>query len=296
LAELAEPVHELFGCVSDKHIDLYLNVLDQLAYHAQLSVLLEAVSLAFPRIKASTDILPWAIDEFAQRASEYVIFDYLERQPSVAADDPELLARLEDYIEVDPARLAQRLAGLAGRSERDWTSDDFGLENEAYGQNVADLSFEFLAYLKQTEHVPYTKGNLAREQLVEYFLSRRDGKLGSRRRPKPHKRKKREPEAHQHQLCPDYATLNRFLAKRLQFLNLRYHQVAVVFELIPAWLRFLLSRQLIAPEMFEQTLQQLKPMRSDLLQIYSKYDDDPTLRVAVARWHAETADSGSQAH
>lgn len=257
-----------------KQVDLFHQLLDQLAYHGQLSLLLEAVPIAWPLIKSSRDVVLWAIEQFSAQAAEYVIFDFLEQHPSAAVDDPELIARLEDYIEVNPEKLARHLSYLTEHAGRSWTNKDFDLKNQQHKQNLADLGLEFQGYLKRKEQVCYTKGNLAREQLLNYFRERQGGKLGARERA----------SRARHPLCPDRATLDRFLGGLLNFINPQHHKAVATFELLPAWLRFLVSRQLITAELLEQTLQQLQPLRASLLEFYGTYHADTALRPALERW------------
>jgi hypothetical protein len=257
-----------------KQIDLFNELLDQLAYHGQLSLLLKAVPIAWPLIKSSRDVVPWAFEEFSVKAAEYVIFDFLEQHPSVAADDPEFIARLEDYIEVNPEKLARHLSYLTEHAERSWTNKDFELKNQQHKQNLADLGLEFLGYLKRKEQVRYTKGDLAREQLLYYFRERQDGNLGAQKRA----------SRALHPLCPDRATLDRFLSGSLNFINPQHHKSVATFELLPAWLRFLVSRQLITAELLEQTLQKLQPLRASLLKFYGAYNTDTALRLALECW------------
>jgi hypothetical protein len=81
--------------------------------------------------------------------------------------------------------------------------------------------------------------------------------------------------------------LDRFLSGLLNFINPQHHKVVATFELMPAWLRFLLSRQLITTELLEETLHELKPLHLSLLQFYSKYNGDPVLRCALEGWRVQ---------
>ena len=60
------------------------------------------MSIAWPLLQSSSEVVPWAVEELSAQAADYVIFDFLEQHPSVAADDAELIARLKDYIEINP--------------------------------------------------------------------------------------------------------------------------------------------------------------------------------------------------
>ena len=95
------------AALAGKEIDLWNRVESQLAYHGQLSVLVEAMRLAWPQVRRSGNIVSWGIDEFAQRAIGYELLEYAERTPAPQASDPALLARLHVYSqEIVPERLA----------------------------------------------------------------------------------------------------------------------------------------------------------------------------------------------
>ncbi len=85
-------------------------------------------------------------------------------------------------------------------------------------------------------------------------------------------------------LCPDHASLDRYLAGLLGFLSTQYYRAVSLFELIPAWLRFLKSVNLIDASMAEDTLQRLMPLRDSLLTMCQKRFDDPALEQALAAW------------
>ena len=61
------------------HIDEFNHVVDQLAYHGQLALLLPAMVAACPAVKASDKIVPWGIHQFANRTANGIIFDYAPR-------------------------------------------------------------------------------------------------------------------------------------------------------------------------------------------------------------------------
>jgi hypothetical protein len=295
-----------------KDIDMFNNVLDQLAYHGHLSVLVEAMRSAWPRVKDSDNIVPWGIHAFALRAADYVIYDYLERHAFPAPDDPELIERLEFYIDVDPEGLDRHLAHITGQVERRWTMDDFKLQPprrqprafldeeeeedqppDEGRQNLYDLSVEFLGYLRREEGVPYTKGELGREQIQRYILERHAGELEPRESPleaimrperrKP-KRKRRKPE---HLLCPDRSTLDRFLADLLYFINPQYYKAATTFELVPAWLRFLESRRLVDAQQRTKTMLELRGLDTELLKVWRQHSADPALQRGLEGWRDE---------
>jgi hypothetical protein len=294
-----------------EEIDVFNWTLDRLAYHGQLPVLVEAMRLGWPRVRNSAGIVPWGIDEFARRAVNYEVFSYVESHPAPDAQDPDLLHRLGTYSRINPAYFPQYLARLTGQTEGRWTLSDFEFEHRRHQrrdvwdeedeadepppdpgrQNLYDLTVEFLGYLRRHEGVPYTKGELARAQIYEYILDRHEGELEPRESlfesmmPRHRdKRKKPKPRRPDHVLCPDRATLDRHLARRLDFINPQQYKVVATFELVPAWLRFLESRQLIDAEQRGKTLQHLRGLDAELLKIWKQEVSDPALQRELERW------------
>lgn len=319
-------VHEM-AMIADRDIDIFDNILDMLAYHGQLPLLAAATHLAWPSVKDSSAIVPWGIDHFARQAANYAVFDRLDGQASLDPGDPELLEELEVYFKMHPGRFPRYVAHLTGEVERCWTLDDFELahyrepsgglldeldefagfaEKNMEGevdqdlnpgrQNLFHLTVEFLGYLRREEGVPYPKGELAREQILQYILNRYDGELEPRESPlealmRPGKRKapKRKASRPDHLLCPDHSTLEHFLAQLLHFVNPQRYKAAATFELVPSWLRFLESRQLIDAQQRKKTLYELQGLDSELLKIWKRYPDDPALQREMERWREQRA-------
>ena len=67
-------------------------------------------------------------------------------------------------------------------------------------------------------------------------------------------------------------------------LFLLHHKAAALFEVIPAWLRFLQSKSLIDDEQRARTLEELRPLHADVLKLMESYTEDPTLSRAMKRW------------
>jgi hypothetical protein len=292
-----------------QHLDMFVQTLDMLDYHGQLPVLFKMMPVAWPDIKHSTGYFEWAINEFAACAADYTVFGYLELKPDLEADNPDLQEKLSFYLaDMNQDALTKFINQLTGRTERTWVMSDFGFErqqpqgqktkkptktanlSEQAKQNLYDLTIEFLRYLRQEENVPYLKGRLARRSIFEYLLERHAGELvpqesmfeammrgpGSR----PRKPKQIYPA---HWLCPDRNTFDHYLANLLHFMSGRYHQAVATFELIPAWLRFLESRQLIDADQRDQTLQELRGLDTEFLKLL-KTHADPALARAIEQW------------
>ena len=301
-----------------RRIDTFNNVIAQLAYHGQLSTLLEAMRRAWPLVQESNDIVPWGISEFAEQAANLSIYHTLEQTPGLNPTDPALLEQLQVFIDIEPQRLADYIGLLTDQTPRHWTLSDFEFapskkrrkrprdefdddfdehteEDEEKPpvdkavQNLGDLSLAFLGYLHREEGVSYAKGELARQEIRIYILDRHAGKLEEsesmleavmRRKPK---RKSKQPKP-AHVLCPDHQTLDRYLGRLLNFLSFQPYRVAATLELVPAWLRFLESRQLLDTQQRLATLQDLHGLDAELLKLWEKEGIDPALVQGMRRW------------
>jgi hypothetical protein len=295
------------------NIDTFNNVLDRLAYHGKLSVMVKSLRTAWPKVEESSDIVPWGIEEFSRRGFDCACFEYLEENPAVTAATPELLEQCEFFCENNPEGFESFLAHLTGRERRNWSMDDLKFENrrpsrrdfdgdEDEGeeperdpgrQNLFYLTVEFLGYLRREEEISYARGEIGRTGLNEYLLERYAGDLtpqedsspadpfrGIERRRRKKRRKLPRPEQLLH---PDKATLDRYLARLLNFINPQHYKVAATFELVPAWLRFLELRGLLDAEGKAGILQDLTKLADQVIDLLGKYREDPTLRLGVKR-------------
>ncbi|MGH7454545.1 MAG: YecA family protein, partial [bacterium] len=271
-----------------RDIDTFNNVVNQLAYHNRLSTLIDAMHIGWPLVNHSGEIVPWGVDEFADQAVKFLVFDYVEQHPAAIAGDAELFERIRFYSQVDAERINKFIAILSGHPSRQWTRDAFTFKpikrqpRDRYGddkgikipkpvqQNLFDFSLEFQSYLYREQKVPLTKSELGREQIVNYVIERLAGKLEPRlsmieaafNKPKP---KTRPPEFYMsgdensvNWLCPDRETFDHFLSGLFHFLNDQPYKAAVTFEIMPFWLRFLETRQLLSAPLHEKTLHELR--------------------------------------
>src|SRR5581483_2771612 len=146
-------------------------------------------------------------------------------------------------------------------------------------RNLGRLIAQFVGYLRRVESVPFPRGELVRGELYRYFLQCHAGELN----PRPgmlelamNPRKKLPPAPPPgHPLCPERVTLEVYLSGLMNPLNGLFHVAAALFELIPAWLRFLESCGLIDAERRVKTLDELRPLQASLLKLYENYRDDP---------------------
>jgi hypothetical protein len=74
------------------------------------------------------------------------------------------------------------------------------------------------------------------------------------------------------------------MAGLLGMMNQLYYRAAAVFEIIPAWLRFLELRGLIDAEMRARTLSDLAGLADHLCRAFDNFDGDRAPRQACAGW------------
>ena len=100
-----------------RDIDTVNRVMDVLAYHGKLDVLVEALRIAWPLVESSGNVVPWGVAGFAEKGVNHEIFDYLERTASPDPADAALLDRIHFFIE-EPREgyLREFIDDLTGRS------------------------------------------------------------------------------------------------------------------------------------------------------------------------------------
>ena len=266
-----------------RDLTAYEAMVDMLAYHGETAVLVELQRQAAPHIQANPAATARRRQELVAQATDTLIFQYVE---SGGADLAALQAALELYMPVDEAHLDWFVAILRGKRAYQWQLSHFVVENmtearqQVAAQNTAVFMLAFLGYLCVQEQIPLSKGDFMRQLWPLYLVERRTGQLEERldmaavirgQRPRPVIRPRPHP------LCPDKVTLEQYLTKLLNY-QVRPYKAAAVFTLIPAWLRFLQSCQLIDPTQQSAVRAELKSMADDLAAYWSDFSDDPALR------------------
>lgn len=184
------------AALAAKDLDIFNRAEEQVAYHGHLTALVDAMRLAWPGVKASSNIVPWGIDEFCSRAVTYELLNHASAIYAPNCVSPALAEGLGFFCPIDANQAAAFLADIAGRPGRTWTMSDFQFapprsdwqdepedieESEAAepsgDSNFYRLTVQFLGYLRRIEGVPYAKGELGRRDLHRFILERDAGKL-----------------------------------------------------------------------------------------------------------------------
>jgi hypothetical protein len=222
-----------------------------------------------------------------------------------------LLERIRYFVE-DPRLeyVAEFIGDVSGNVDGAWTVADFFLsppenhrrrgewdneddeENEAPedrgSQNLFRLIMQFVGYLRRVEQIPYPRGELIRHALHRHFIERHRGDLNPRlsmlEQAMHPKKKLPPPPKPSHPLCPERVTFDTCLAQNFGFMSAQHHKAAALFEVIPAWLRFLQSKKLIDDEQRARTLEELRPLHASVLKLMEDYTEDPTLHRSLKGW------------
>ena len=308
LAELAE-----------SNIDIFNPALERLRYHGQLSVIVEALRIAWPSVKISRNIMGWGIAAFAERGVIHEIYDYLDHTATPDPDEPQLLERIKFYVEEPQASLVRNLIDdLTGQLNRTWQMEELTLrppvkkKRSEWGDdddekepppdpgalNLSRLIDEFVGYAHRVEGVPFPRADMIREELSSYFAHRHAGDLD----PRPSmfeaalnpKKKLPKPPPPAHPLCPERVTLDGHLASMMGMFSVRYHSAAALFQAMPAWLRFLETRRLIDTKTREKVAAELLPLHRTLLTIWKSNTEDSTLYRDAQTWPMDALKAPSE--
>lgn len=295
-------------------VDQFYPVFNSLLYHDRRTVLLNALNNHSLHL-VEGKYFPGVEDEVNRKCSDLIVLNYIEEQPADAllAEDnlDSLCAALAPYtVDLLREQLAEFIAWAGGLKRGEWTLDDFAFASPAKRRrggsaedgdpltdpavaHLRDLSCEFLYYARHTEHIPLTKADLARENLVNYILERDRGELtddessrGSGPLKRSQKGRDKQNAQNNHVLLPDHKTLYRYLMRFYGFLALNTHEGAAFFELIPAWVRFLHAKGLVEQSEGDDALRSLQALSQSMVKLMEGRSD-PLLAVNMRKWQED---------
>ena len=264
---------------------VFQHTTDMLSYHNQLAPLIHLLQTATTQLQSSNNASEWQQQTVTALLMDAQIFQYLEsNQAGSATAPPELITALQAIVPVEVEELNRYLAHLAGYTQYQWELAHLAGHPP---QNMAALMIEFLAFAQKENGVAYGRSNLVRHLLPTYFVERRTGQLNPRQdlgdlmrsgRPIP------RPKPNPHPLAPDSDTLQRFLAKLLNYDPVRPYAAAAIFTLMPTWLHFLQARNLLTANDANAALDDLAELKPDLHNYFANLAGDDGLGTAVANW------------
>ena len=297
-----------FADDADENIDSFNRTLEQMAFDGDLDLLLSAMHKGWEKVKDSSEIVPWGVDEYANLAAEYAILKHVSEVSNPDATDSDFLKELEQFIDPDVENLKTYLAHITGTSGKVWKLDDFNfqikrrkdkkakrrpkdsgekrLSIETFSMNVHHFTSEFLGYYARKEGVSFPKAEIARSELRRYLIDRAQGELEEEpsmfeKIMQPElKNKKRQLPSFDYILYPDKKTLDVFIGKMLNFFSFRLFRAIIFFESIPAWLRFLEINGLIEQEMRRNTVSSVFELFGDIRNVIERESKDKGRLIA----------------
>jgi hypothetical protein len=263
-------------------LDQFYHSRDRLAYHGHLALLAETMARAWPLVRESDKFIPGADAEFAAEAQQLTMLAYLERTAAPRADDPALLAAVEQFEPVDfPEALADQIALITGQADRPWDRAD-----DPEDTRIDRLGFRFQGELARRWGMPLGRTELARVALLTYIAERRDPDSSIAQAVRRPKGKQKPPVLTAADLlCPDRESLERYLAQKLNFISFQLIDAAVTLEAVPAWLHFLHDQGIISADRRAEALRDLGKLVEQAEPIWAQRPSDPALGPNIrAAW------------
>jgi len=249
--------------LAEKQIDIVSRFIAQLRWHGDLDLLVALRERAWPTVRSSSDILSYAVDEFAHHGSKEIVFRALDRGEPVD-DTSEAMTRVRAFFEEEPGpAFAARAATLAGTAKYLWTMQDLMLpavaqrsddEDSGSGEtpafeHVRDMLDQFRAYVRVKWDVPWSRADMMASEIGAYLFRRAKGRLGPRLSMLERVVNKAKPPRPfpppEHVLCPDAKTLDMFVGRYFSIFGSCPYQAKSLVEGLPLWLGFLRERGLV---------------------------------------------------
>lgn len=264
-------------------LDQFESACNRLAYAGHVDLVAEMLARALPLLLVSDKYFEHVKYEFTFKAQQFALLAYLERTALPRADDPILLAALERFAPIDrPEILAEQIALITGQEDRPW--DRSGDEKRT---RISRLGFRFQGELVRRWGLSFARAELGRVALVTYVDERRTPTSAIAQAVKQAPKGRSKPAASKTSvlLCPDRESLDRYVARHLNFISFRLIEAAVTLEVVPAWILFLHDQGLITAERRAQALREISPLVGQAAPIWAQNPSNPTLGPNIeAAW------------
>ena len=83
--------------------------------------------------------------------------------------------------------------------------------------------------------------------------------------------------------CPERVSFDPYLAVDLSLFSMRRHRFVATLELLPFWLRFLHSRNLLTAEEHREASDDLQPL-GEAVELLKRHQDAPGLGDGMVAW------------
>jgi hypothetical protein len=239
--DLATPVAALLEDPA-RGFDEFFRLADRLRYHGRVQELAPAMLRALPRVESCSGIMEHGKWEYREIAFSLLLHRHLAENPDLQPDDPTMLAETAPVRDMESDWLERVVLHVNGRPGRRWTRDEFARATpREFADSVFLLTSEFSLVLHERHAWPRSRAELGREMLGRYLAERYSDRDRTRGR-------KRDARRSPYVLLPEPASADRFMASYLDFLGALPYRVAAFSQALPAWLLFLVERELAIAE------------------------------------------------
>lgn len=264
----AERVEDL-ATVASQDIDQFYPCIELIAYHGSVAPIAEAMQHGWAAVRKSSDVMPFAKNEFGNEAVQYAILAHYEQHGEVDVHDLDLQAQIDriddpatgevdtDYVEC----IAARLSDL---DEQTWSGNDDVVED------IHWLSVDFMRTVHEETDLPLGRAHLARESIENCYARRHEES--------PSLKTERLLRLEQRDVRQQLDELGHFLSSHP-------HRMGAFFSLLPRWLDFLERQGILNAAKTNTTYQNLRPLRTEVTNALRYFSSDPALvRDVKAAW------------
>ena len=263
-------------------------LLDRLIYHDLGGQVIAIMQKLLPRMSTDNEFVGWAKEDFEDGLVTMMILKTLGEKPRGAMD--QLLEQIDEVgYELDDAFIPTIAESLDHWHEHEWKLAEFALDAidlksedipEKLSERLFKLGYDFVGFAAQMDHASHIRANFAAVEIISYLLDRAYGVLDDESSTTV------APPTGGQFFCPDALTLKRYVDSKVFSLSTpSFHAAAMIMDLVPTWIQFLVDRKLLGEKRADTALNSLKPVATDIYQSCTGVVADAGLAAGRSRWH-----------
>jgi hypothetical protein len=278
-------------------IDMFHRMLDGLMFHGRLRDLAAVLPVAWPRIEASDDVMPHAIDAYGTLGMTVALHRHLEERTDLEPLDAGLRADLAPYGDASPGWVERLLAIDSGRRAPAWNPADVVGDDDAAVAALDALTMAFGRTLRVGCSWPRTRAELARAALLDALLDRCDALISkvapsgpeAKHPPVRGRRRQQLPVRPSHAwsvaalLVPPREVLAEAVGRNFDTFGTRVYRGAALLAALPAWLTFIAGIEPAVAEAARARRTELATLVAPLAATFTQVVYDPAVGDAIER-------------
>lgn len=157
----------------EQNIDVFADILDVLRVNGFSALAGKLVRESYPKIKANSDIVPWALDELSHLCGVTIISEHIT---AGGGTDPDVIDKLkDDLLEFDCEWETESIVEIIDRfsGKRDirkrWTVSDFIYEDKV-SENINLLFLDFERHLNRDKNIDLICANALGNFVYSYLI------------------------------------------------------------------------------------------------------------------------------